>query len=191
MNNTAFCYKYCDGNNNKRGERIVLQGTITFEQLVPYLDEGEYFIPGQVGLEDLQHSFTSKSPGADHPWHRVYESDITPTDEPSTVQITAQALLAAFQAVTWDASYIWEGGVAPQTGNTRMSEDETDTGRTDFDLAMDIRRLLRARGEIPGEEPPRCDHCHTWTATHIISNRFLACDKPRCQDALEEAAKRP
>lgn len=66
---------------------------------------------------------------------------------------------------------------------------EDPTGQVAFDLAMDMRRLLRARGETPGDEPPLCDHCSSWVATHIIADCFLACDKPRCQNALEQKAE--
>lgn len=80
---------------------------------------------------------------------------------------------------------------APTFGTRSDASEETDTGQVVFDIVMDMRRLLRARGEVPGDAPPLCDHCSIWMATHIIANRFLACDKPHCQDALEDKAKKP
>lgn len=53
-----------------------------------------------------------------------------------------------------------------------------------IDDAMDMRRLLRSRGIEPGDEPPKCDICDTWTATHVVG-QSLVCDKPRCQDKVQ------
>lgn len=102
MMNTRITYLYRDGSNYKQSESVVIQGELTFAEVEPYLDEGEYFIPGQVGLEDLQHRFGGKLTMDDHPWHELKEDDFELTDDPLTGSITTQELLERFRAVTWD-----------------------------------------------------------------------------------------
>lgn len=59
-----------------------------------------------------------------------------------------------------------------------------------FDVTMDIRRALRARGENPYDyrDAPTCDVCGTWVATHVVESKngsaYLVCDKPQCQDRI-------
>lgn len=75
--NLEVDYMYRDGNNFKQYSSFVLSGVpddlgiLMGRTSLPSwkLDESEYFIPGEVGLEDLQNKFTHASPGADHPWH--------------------------------------------------------------------------------------------------------------------------
>ena len=51
--NTRIEYMYRDGANNKQWHTVIIAGTLTKDQLTPYLEQGRYFIPSQVGLDDL------------------------------------------------------------------------------------------------------------------------------------------
>ena len=55
--------------------------------------EGEFFIPSQVGLIDLQPSMKTEF---DHGWHEIVE--VKPTDGEATIPLTAAKLTAAFRA---------------------------------------------------------------------------------------------
>lgn len=68
---TVVSYRYTDGTNCKRDGRMVFRGRLTVAQLKliqSRLDEGEYFVPAQVGFADLSFAFTDFG-GDDHGWH--------------------------------------------------------------------------------------------------------------------------
>jgi len=75
--NTLFEYGYADGSNYKVHSEVVLSGRLTEEQIrnmLSSLDQGEFFIPSQVGLRDLQGDFIHGSAwddDDDHVWHRI------------------------------------------------------------------------------------------------------------------------
>jgi hypothetical protein len=100
--NTQITYLYRDACNNKQVADGVVEGQLTFVDVQPYLNEGKYFIPGQVGLEDLQHRFGEKLTVDDHPWHELNEDDFEATDDPPTLSMRAEALLERFRTVVWD-----------------------------------------------------------------------------------------
>jgi hypothetical protein len=99
--NMRITYLYRDASNYKQSESIVVLGKITFADVEPYLDEGEYFIPGQVGLADLHHRFGKKLTMDDHPWQELNEGGFEATNDPPTLSMTAEQLLERFQTVTW------------------------------------------------------------------------------------------
>ena len=135
--NTELNYLYRDGSNYKQSETVVLAGTITREHLEPYLDEGWYFIPSQVGLEDLQARFPSLGED-DHVWHELQE--VTPTDAEPTTPMTAADLLARFRVVTWD-----EAAAMEQLG----LEMEADGLAVEALARMLLPRLRQQAGEVP------------------------------------------
>lgn len=101
--NTYIEYLYRDEENNKVWKSIVLPGQMTLEQIEPYLDDGKYFIPHQVGLEDLQGKFqhgAGPRSDIDHPWHEM--NRIEPTEALPTVEMTAEELLVRFSEVEWN-----------------------------------------------------------------------------------------
>lgn len=105
--NTDFYYTYVDQNGYKQEKTVILAGEITLEQIEPYLDEGLYFIPSQVGLEDLQKGFLIYGPLGenDHVWHKIEEGDITPTGkEPTIADFSAADLLCKFKQIVWDVA---------------------------------------------------------------------------------------
>jgi len=81
--NTGIEYWYRDAANYKQFETVILPGEITPEEIGHIAccpDSGEYFIPAQVGLEELQRRMRSfPDPEADHVWHELDED--APTTE--------------------------------------------------------------------------------------------------------------
>jgi hypothetical protein len=70
---TRVYYTYADGANCKRLSQIVFRGRLIPEQLrliASRLDEGMFFLPAQVGFENLQLAFTDCG-ADDHGWHRI------------------------------------------------------------------------------------------------------------------------
>lgn len=75
--NTVLQYMYRDGANWKQLGRTVFSGRITREDVVAIVDalhDGEWFIPGQIGLEDLQEGW---DPQYDHPFHSICCFELT------------------------------------------------------------------------------------------------------------------
>jgi hypothetical protein len=99
--NTRLGYHYVDKTDCRQYTAIVVEGTITWEQIQPYLVRQHSFIPGQIGLEDLQRRFAL--PGGDHPWHQIRQNDIRPTEAAPTVAITAEELAERFASQPWSA----------------------------------------------------------------------------------------
>lgn len=101
--NTRFGYGYSDKRNCKQYTIIILAGTITWDQIEPYLTAQNAFIPGQVGLEDLQYRFAL--PGKDHPWHLIRPEDIRPTEAEPTSTLTASELAKRFAHAQWNIDW--------------------------------------------------------------------------------------
>jgi hypothetical protein len=102
--NTSFEYLYRDAGNYKTFETVVLKGVLHREDIMPFLYEGEYFIPSQVKLLDLQPDLKTE---LDHVWHEIVE--IKSTDEKPTTPLTAKQLFAAFCEAKKDN---WEKGLS-------------------------------------------------------------------------------
>lgn len=85
--NTKFSYLYRDAKDNTVHAEVVLQGTLQVGEvgvLLGCCDRTQgviAFIPGMVGLRDLQNKFASGiwDPDHDHLWHEV--TSLTATDE--------------------------------------------------------------------------------------------------------------
>ncbi len=100
--NTRLAYRYRDASGYRQSEEIILAGELSFQRdIQPYLYEGEFFIPDQVGLPNLQARFFDFPIEDDHPWHTI--ADVSLTDDVPTVQITADELRHLFRSVMWDA----------------------------------------------------------------------------------------
>jgi hypothetical protein len=99
--NTRMSYRYADKTNCRQYTSIVVAGTITWEQIAPYLAKQGSFIPGQLGLEDLQQRFAL--PGGDHPWHQIAPDDIKPTEAAPTIALTGGELAERFGHTLWQA----------------------------------------------------------------------------------------
>jgi hypothetical protein len=73
--NTSLVYLYRDASNYKQYGSVVLEGALSVEDIRHLLIDGEYFIPSQAGLPDLQHKFRAQGfaypTEDDHAWHEV------------------------------------------------------------------------------------------------------------------------
>lgn len=98
--NTLFRYLYRDASNYKQYRNLVVEGSLTPAQMDAIrekLQDGEDFIPEQVGLEALQEYFDYLDEDDDHPWHEV--ECIEPTASRPNDPMSAQELFDAFMAV--------------------------------------------------------------------------------------------
>lgn len=104
--NTRLEYMYRDGHNYKQFNEVVIAGEITIDQLRPCYYEGQFFVPSEVGLEDLQ-VFPYRD--CDHIWHEILET--TRTQDVPTAAVTAKSLFERFQqaaAVEWNTTLVNE-----------------------------------------------------------------------------------
>ncbi len=136
--NTRFEYRYRDGENYKQFGEVVIKGEFTLEQLRPHLYEGDFFVPSEIGLEDLQEY---PYQDYDHVWHELDSAE--PTEDEPTVELTAEEIVSRFSAagaVGWDT----------ETVSKRMTETTSAE-----ELASMMRMLERLAktigrdGEIP------------------------------------------
>lgn len=105
--NTIISYMYRDASNYKQFRDVCIAGRITRDQLDRFvldLDEGFRFVPGQVGLPDLQGEFDDGwDYELDHPYHELLE--ISYTDAAPNSTLTAAALADALATTEWNALY--------------------------------------------------------------------------------------
>ncbi len=95
--NTKIRYLYRDANNYKVPNECVIIGTLTKEQagrILDCCDMGEYFIPEQVGLPEER--FESYDPEVDHCWFEMDQNSFSLTEDPATVNVTAEELVNRF-----------------------------------------------------------------------------------------------
>jgi hypothetical protein len=112
MANTDFTYQYRDASDQKITMTIVMEGSLTREELKRLKSSfkaGVLFVPGQVGLMDLQNSFRGRKrewdPDYDYPYHTI-DGIFTRSKAPPTQGAPKAAdLLARFEAVEWDDNY--------------------------------------------------------------------------------------
>jgi hypothetical protein len=94
--NTRICYMYRDGSNYKFPGDFCVAGILRELDLKPYLDEGLYFIPQDVGMPALQPvGVFTYSEDDDHPWHEI--TNILPTRSDVPCAMTAGELLKLFE----------------------------------------------------------------------------------------------
>lgn len=102
--NTRIDYLYRDADNNKQWNSAVIEGVIDDdmqERILACRNEGLYFIPDQVGLDEERPG--EYDDAVDHVWFELYDDAFSPTSEASC-GITAEQLTAAFE----DASGNWD-----------------------------------------------------------------------------------
>ena len=101
--NTQVSYLYRDADNYKAGHCTILEGTLTEEQIAQIeakLNDYGYFIPSQVGLEDVQwklQQYDSQDWEVDGCWHEGLNFEAV--DVPPTERRTIEDLYQAFMAV--------------------------------------------------------------------------------------------
>jgi hypothetical protein len=128
--NTRIEYLYRDADNYKQFGSVVLRGEITSqerERIKASLDSGEYFIPSQVGLPDLQPKMISfPDRDADHVWHELdVESDISFTTEPPTAHLDVHAFVTMFNG-DWDVDAAMKRLNLPLFG--KLDDEQTPNG---------------------------------------------------------------
>jgi hypothetical protein len=137
--NTRISYRYADKTNCKQFTTVVVDGTITWEQIAPYLAVQQFFIPGQLGLEDLQYRFAL--PGGDHPWHQIMPEDIKPTEAKPTIALSGKELAWRFAHTIWDASQRTSPALVKAT-------TEPSATRTPAEVLQVIKHIY-AKGKQP------------------------------------------
>ena len=93
--NTQINYLYRDACNYKKFSSVTLSGEITEEQeaaIMGSLHDGEFFLPGQVGLPDDNRYSGSVD---DHPWFELENIELTGR-EPTT-GMTLEELVGKFR----------------------------------------------------------------------------------------------
>lgn len=106
MKNTKIYYLYRDASNYKKGNVAIVEGAITEEQIdtiMECLDCGEYFIPRQVGLPEVQFGKITED---DHCWFELCRENFDPTDEEADTGMDVEELVKKFLAASgnWDDS---------------------------------------------------------------------------------------
>jgi hypothetical protein len=130
--NTRIHYLYRDGSNNKPDDEVVLTGTFTSTQVATMraiCDAHQYFIPGDVGLPDIQTYWRDHGyaylPDHDHIWCEFFDPE--PTHAAPTLDVTADALYERWVAIkAWDVPQAMQRlGFDPVSSET-ASVDEPD-----------------------------------------------------------------
>ena len=106
---TKIEYLYRDAGNWKQYNEFIVSGALALSDLKPYLHDGEFFIPGELGLDNL---FPVPFDEDDHPWHEILV--ITETSEPPTVSFDSKELISRFQKA---AKYKWHESAWTEFGH--------------------------------------------------------------------------
>jgi hypothetical protein len=97
--NTLLEYLYRDASNYKQHGSVVMQGALSLKDICHLLIDGEYFIPSQAGLPDLQHKFRDQGfeyPNEDdHTWHEIIL--MRPTRRKPTISLHRKEFLSRLQ----------------------------------------------------------------------------------------------
>jgi len=110
---TLIPYKYVDASHYHESSVIVLDGTLTPEQvesIAGKLDEGENFIPADLnlGIEELQERLPSFPSDDDVVWHELHlhRMKVVNTVPEGTTTIDSKDFIAAFDLIkdssAWD-----------------------------------------------------------------------------------------
>lgn len=106
-------YQYRDASNYKQGTTVYFEGEPSLEQLKVInkaLDQKKYFIPGDVGLDELQDRLSSFPSDDDHVWHELLSLDVVfslPAD--AIVEGPVAELVEAFGKIGTPESWDVEG----------------------------------------------------------------------------------
>lgn len=93
--NTKINYLYRDADNYKVPNECIIRGGMTEKQekrIVDSLDDGQWFIPAQVGMAEKKFDTETE---ADHSWFEW--GGIEPTAQAPTLDIDAEELAARFE----------------------------------------------------------------------------------------------
>ena len=104
--NTKLEYMYRDAENYKTYEDCILEGELSIKDLAPYLFLGDFFVPSEVGLKDLQEQPLHVY---DHIWHEII--DVDSVEQIPTVPISAKCFIKMFQEASkndWNQNVVVE-----------------------------------------------------------------------------------
>lgn len=102
--NTEIEYLYRDASNYKKRNTAVLIGELSAadqQVILDCLEDGEYFIPSQVGLDEERFGSWTED---DHRWFELGPGFATPTPCTATCGLTCAQLVENFKAAkdNWD-----------------------------------------------------------------------------------------
>lgn len=140
--NTRISYTYRDGDNFAVAQDVIMPGRMAegdlariqarLETLGNTLSNGDlgYFVPGQVGLPDLQ---TAGAEGLAQPFHMIDEIAIT--DTPADPGAPAYVFfLAQLEAVTWDHAHTPPFHVEMVGRQAALQHDESEPEADTFEM---------------------------------------------------------
>lgn len=106
MNNARIEFMYRDGDNYKYHGEVVVSGSLSWPELLPFLNDGEKFAPEDVGIEHPGLAAERfPDPQSDHCWCEIDEDCLKETNQEPT-HGTAAELLDKFRrasAAGWPA----------------------------------------------------------------------------------------
>ncbi len=111
--NLSLEYSYRLSVTHKMTCRVVLAGPAGSHDVAAIkdrLDDGLYFVPGQVLLPDLRCAFDERRRAwdktVDQPWHELEKINLTKTPPTDWFDKSAAEVVEAFLAVRWDDDYL-------------------------------------------------------------------------------------
>lgn len=114
MANTKISYRYVDAANYKQFMDVVIKGEISDEkkkEIFGCLYDGEFFVPGAVGLDGLQNLAGELDPDLDHAYHILDAIEPT-TEDADSLALSANELATRFLGMTregWEKAAVeWE-----------------------------------------------------------------------------------
>ena len=105
MSNTRIAYSYQDPSGNEVLESLVLVGRLTDADgaaIAKTLHQNQYFIPSQVGLENLQERLGREIANDDSIWHRWEWRGMQDTEDAPTTDLLASTLVESFEYARWN-----------------------------------------------------------------------------------------
>lgn len=143
--NLMIDYLYRDADNYKVWNTVVLNGTLTEKQIadiIGVLNDGEYFIPSQVGLPEQRFE---KLSGADHCWFELSPESFNDVDDKPTVDLTATELYENFmkiKSIGWDDTKfplcVDDVCIDDDDEDEDDAEDDAEEGETSLSYIIDI-----------------------------------------------------
>lgn len=116
MSNSRLTYQYRSGSNYKQAHSVVLAGEVSTQTLGLLIARAEDqidshhenipdFIPGQVGLPDLQEMLGEWDDNEDHPYHEVL--GLENTEAAADPQYpSAEEVMSLIARTKWDDTYL-------------------------------------------------------------------------------------
>lgn len=120
--NTIFRYLYRDASDYKQYNECIVKGAISEEEkklIIGCLNDGEYFIPSQVGLPEQRFDKITMD---DHCWFELHESGIQVTGDRPTVDVNIKDLVQAF----CDKKDRWDDTLFPSYDNLKIVDNSLD-----------------------------------------------------------------